>query len=263
MTEYATQAQVDWMKETLLQYQLFTGHYDRLWKLLEVHEVDVRNPGDGTRMSRQTADQTVAWLQRQIVKMQPGSEANDHLQYVYSVKVFEPGGGPRNHWFGSPAERTAWLERNGYRDDHVLSYSNPEGVTGLHPQRDQLHRVSTQPPADGRLADVEENQGVYLKNGEVYVVKLNKAKTHLYAKRLVEAPGDQRRVTEAGTRSSFDLEYAPGVMKTLRPSDRMRLEDAREVMTKYGRCLYCRHPLKAADSVERMVGPVCSKRFAA
>ena len=199
MTSYATQAQVDWMKETMLTYQLFDNHYDRLWKLLMVHEMDVRTPGDGTRMTAETADKTVAWLQRQTGKM-----------------------------------------------------SVPQ---------DQ-HRVSEQPPA-GSLADTEENQGVYLKNGEVYVVKFNKTKTRLYARRLVEAPGHQRRTTEAGTRSSFDLEYAPGVFKTLTAADRMTLEDAREVMTRYGRCLYCKHPLRAAESVERMVGPVCAKRFAA
>ncbi len=42
----------------------------------------------------------------------------------------------------------------------------------------------------------------------------------------------------------------------------MKLDDAREVITRYGRCLYCKHSLKAAESVERMVGPVCAKRFA-
>lgn len=68
MTEWATQEQVDYMKTVMLANDLFTGHYDRLWKLLEVHETDVRTPGDGTRMTYETADKTITWLNRQVSK---------------------------------------------------------------------------------------------------------------------------------------------------------------------------------------------------
>ena len=71
MTEYATQAQVDWMKQAMLDHNLFTDHYDRLWKILAAHEIDVRTHGDGTRMPLDMADRTVAWLQRQIEKLTP------------------------------------------------------------------------------------------------------------------------------------------------------------------------------------------------
>ena len=68
--KWATQKQIDFMKKLLTENKLYDGHYDRLWKLLEVHEVDVQIPGDGTRMSRQTASATIEWLLQQVKSAQ-------------------------------------------------------------------------------------------------------------------------------------------------------------------------------------------------
>lgn len=106
--------------------------------------------------------------------------------------------------------------------------------------------------------ELEAAQGVYTRNGEVFVVKMNRRHDSIYAKVLVQAPD---RLTEAGTTIPFELEYAPHAVADLRESDRMALADAKELMTRYGRCLYCGRHLKAAKSVEAMVGPVCAKRF--
>lgn len=101
--------------------------------------------------------------------------------------------------------------------------------------------------------------GVYERNGTVYVVKFNRAKTNLYAKRMVEVAGE--RLTEVDTRVKLDFEYAPGTIRHLRPGDRMPLDRAKELIVRYGRCLNCGRTLKAADSVERGIGPVCVKAF--
>lgn len=56
---WALQQQVDYMKRALTEHQLYDGEWDRLWKRLEVHEIDVRTPGDGTRMTFEDASQYV------------------------------------------------------------------------------------------------------------------------------------------------------------------------------------------------------------
>jgi hypothetical protein len=101
--------------------------------------------------------------------------------------------------------------------------------------------------------------GVFERDGEVYVVKYNREKTRMYAKRLVEIGG--ARLTEADEHVNFDFEYAPGAIHKLAASDRMPLERAKQLMIRYGRCISCGRRLKAAVSVERGIGPVCGAMF--
>lgn len=104
--------------------------------------------------------------------------------------------------------------------------------------------------------------GVYEVNGEIFNVKFNKSKTNLYAQRLVERPSIER-LTESGDTVHIEFEYAPGVVRRLRPHHKMSLERARELTIRYGRCLACGRALKNAQSVERGIGPVCRRAFAA
>jgi hypothetical protein len=103
--------------------------------------------------------------------------------------------------------------------------------------------------------------GVYRRNGEIFVVKLNRAKTNKYVSRLVELTGSARRLNEPGDHVPIDFEYAPGMLAQLRPEDQMSLEEAKPYIIRYGRCLFCGQFLRAAKSVERAVGPVCFKRY--
>lgn len=69
MSEYETEVRkaqpyVDRIKATLLRNEMFTGAYDRLWKMLECHEVDVREPGDGTFIPAAKWDEIEDWLAR-------------------------------------------------------------------------------------------------------------------------------------------------------------------------------------------------------
>lgn len=102
--------------------------------------------------------------------------------------------------------------------------------------------------------------GVYeLPSGEVYVVKPNREKTRLYAKKLVEASSD--RVTETSKRVPFDFVYERGAIYRIKPEYRMSIERGKEFMIRYGRCIVCGRFLKVAESVERGIGPVCIKAF--
>lgn len=103
--------------------------------------------------------------------------------------------------------------------------------------------------------------GVYEVNGEIFNVKWNKAKTNLYAQRLVENARINRFV-ESGDTVHIEFEYAPGVVARLRPHHKMSIARAEELTIRYGRCLVCGRKLKDAESVKQGIGPVCRKTFA-
>lgn len=103
--------------------------------------------------------------------------------------------------------------------------------------------------------------GVYRHNGEIFIVKLNRAKTNKYVSRLVELTGSAERLNVEDERVKIDFEYAPGMLAKLRAEDQLSLEEAKPLIIRYGRCLFCGQFLKAAKSVERSVGPVCIKRY--
>jgi len=119
-------------------------------------------------------------------------------------------------------------------------------------------------PAAVKFAGVPEKpaatvqMGVFRKDGKIYVVKPNKAKTAVYAKEIVESPA---RMTENGQEVDFEAVYRKGVVFTLTEADRWDLADAADFLTKYARCIVCGRHLKAAKSVAGAIGPVCAKYF--
>jgi hypothetical protein len=119
---------------------------------------------------------------------------------------------------------------------------------------------------DERIAELEATQapvppepGVFKVGDEIFIVKLNQAKTNVYAKRLVETSSD--RLTEGDDLVRIDFEYAPGAVYRITEADRMSLDEAKSLMIRYGRCIACGRFLKVAQSVERGIGPVCIKYF--
>jgi hypothetical protein len=96
-------------------------------------------------------------------------------------------------------------------------------------------------------------------DGTVYRVKWNKAQTNLYAQKLVEINAE--RALEGGGRVNIEFEYAAGAVYRLKASYKMSYEKAKELTYRYGRCIVCGRKLKAAQSVEQGIGPVCRKSF--
>lgn len=103
-------------------------------------------------------------------------------------------------------------------------------------------------------------EGVYERDGVVYVVKRARESGNLYAKQIVEIGGE--RLTEAGTVINAEFQYAPGVIRTLGVEHKMDLERAKALTIRYGFCIACGRHLKAAQSVEAGIGPVCRGKFA-
>lgn len=97
--------------------------------------------------------------------------------------------------------------------------------------------------------------GAYRRDDVVYIVRPNREKTRVYAKRMVVIGGE--RLTEAGTVVNIEFEYEKGAIYDLRPEHRLSAEECEQLSLRYGKCIMCGRGLKAAKSVQRMIGPVC------
>jgi hypothetical protein len=103
--------------------------------------------------------------------------------------------------------------------------------------------------------------GVYRRDDQVYVVQLNRARTNVYTKQLVQIGG--RRLRDADEEVvKADFVYAPEALAQLTTADQLTLEQAREYLVRYTHCMICGRPLKDATSVANSIGPVCVKMFA-
>lgn len=106
-----------------------------------------------------------------------------------------------------------------------------------------------------------EDAGVYrLADGTIVKVQANKEKTRVYAKRLVEIGGE--RLTEAGAHVHAEYRYEAGLIAQVeREGVKLTLEEAKALTIRYGFCIRCGRHLKAAQSVEQGMGPVCITYF--
>src|SRR5262249_26946646 len=116
-------------------------------------------------------------------------------------------------------------------------------------------------PRAASNAPAVEAEGVYvLGSGMENIIKVKKSKAgNFYALRLKEIGGT--RITEVGETVNFEWEYERGLIHDVKPENKMTLEQAKVFGLRYGTCLRCGRRLKAADSVERAIGPVCVKWY--
>lgn len=147
----------------------------------------------------------------------------------------------------TPDERAA-------RVDHFIEHQSMDKF-GFMDLIDQLKAA----PRDTQTGDNSLKPGVYQRNGDVYLVKFNRDKTGLYAKRLVPISGT--RVTESDVDVKADWDYQPGMINLIRPTDLMTLAEAEPFLIRYTHCMCCGRFLKAAKSVRQSIGPVCVKMF--
>ena len=106
----------------------------------------------------------------------------------------------------------------------------------------------------------ELEPGIYMDGeGAIWKVQSNKAKTSVYAKVWVSHSGE--RLTLGGERTHGEWEYVPGGLRSVVSARRMTLDEAKQFILIYGSCVRCGRALKAAESVERGIGPVCVTYF--
>lgn len=153
------------------------------------------------------------------------------------------------------------FKRDGSTTEVVLGTfqaSDRWGSTWSLAPRRQEQRQERQDDEEEGLTPITE-PGAFRFGGEVYVVRPTKDGERLYAKRVVEIQGD--RLNELDEVVQIELEYQRGAMAFLREEHRLSEEEGKALSLRYGRCIICGRRLKAAQSVEAGIGPVCRTRF--
>ena len=133
------------------------------------------------------------------------------------------------------------------------SLPHPDTMTTRDASRviDALKAMPRETKKDAPSTPAITEAGMYMKDGVIFKVqKAVHGSGHLYAKKLA-----------GGVTEDFYFEYAPGVVKTLSPSDKMTLEQAKEFGALYGTCCVCGRTLTDENSIEAGIGPVCANKF--
>jgi hypothetical protein len=108
-----------------------------------------------------------------------------------------------------------------------------------------------------------QDAGVYvLPDGAIVKAQANRAKDRVYALRWKDITTQRSLEQVAGGRVYGEWEYEQGLVDQVASEGRrMTLAEAKEFILRYGQCVRCSRKLKAAESVERGIGPVCVKYF--
>lgn len=127
--------------------------------------------------------------------------------------------------------------------------------------RAQASKLIDQLLKQPKTTQIAREPGVYtFPDGSVVKVQFNKAKDGVYAKRWVEF-GGTRLVDDTSTVVKGHWVYEDHLIDGVKPEFRMDLEQAKAFILRYGQCARCSRKLKAAESVERGIGPVCKDYF--
>lgn len=160
-------------------------------------------------------------------------------------------------WLKLSEEQVAFLDASKSSNDFLLSlHTQNQRNNGLSPnQIAALNKCIDR----AKTPKVELKPGVYEVDGEVFVVKPNQSKTHMYAKRMVLIKG--KRLNEEDDKVQIEFEYDQGAIQRIMPEHKMPFERAKALTIQYGKCIVCGRGLKDATSVEAGIGPVCRKYF--
>ena len=154
-------------------------------------------------------------------------------------------------------EATEWLLKPGSKHSHAFLISLVGQVIGgksLSPKQAAavLKFKANDRPAP-KITAIPESEpitdGMYRKGDEIFKVQIAvNGSGRLYAKKLVK------------TGDSWTFEYAPGAIRTLKPSDKMTLEEAKAWGALYGTCCVCGRTLTDEESIAAGIGPICAGR---
>lgn len=118
----------------------------------------------------------------------------------------------------------------------------------------------------GTVPSVVNEIGVFVSgNGAIFKTQANRQTKRLYVKRWHEIGGerllDKDGVSRVRGEWEYDYDSQPTWKQIVNVSRKMTLDEAKEFILRYGKCVRCGRHLKAAESVERGIGPVCVTYF--
>lgn len=110
-------------------------------------------------------------------------------------------------------------------------------------------------PTEPRILTREKvtEPGMYRVGDTVYLVVQNKAKTQLYARRLV-------KVMKGGQVHKMSFVFDKGAIYRIDARDRMTVAQVEEIGRTTGFCMVCLRELKIQKSIQAGIGPVCAKK---
>lgn len=111
-----------------------------------------------------------------------------------------------------------------------------------------------QPKVQVSAPTPQVGEGLFMKDGATYVVAMRPSTKKLVCRRLMV-----QKLYNGKMRARFF--YAGSMLHKLTEADRVSLEEAKAKSQMFGFCVMCGRTLKAQESVERLIGPVCIKRI--
>jgi len=180
------------------------------------------------------------------INMSPGKDTDDD----WCIRVINPDGAE-----GLEGQEVEILTSKGNLKTETLGE-----LVQLYEPRHAVYRKTKWPTNNDPVTEV----GVYeTPDGDIYQVKSftpnGEDKEVLYARKMVEIGTE--RLNENEVRVKIEFVKERGAVYRLKASWKMSYERAKELTLKYRRCMVCGRRLKAADSVEQGIGPVCIKTF--
>lgn len=124
-----------------------------------------------------------------------------------------------------------------------------------------IDTMKAMPDAAKKSDTPQVTEGMYRDPGTGTIYKVQVAhhgSGNLYAKQLVKL--DEVRV-KRNKEYSHDFEYAPGVIRAIKPEWKMTRDEAAEWGRLYGACCKCGTILTDEKSIAAGIGPVCAESF--
>ncbi len=184
----------------------------------------------------------------------PGSQEHLHEDALEPMKLQDIPWPPQEPLFkeGDPVVQefgpnpTSEELINYYMDQEPSVENASAYYLGKFQQRvDSINEFRPEELAEPAPEPGQMEEGFYSYQDEIYKA-VRSQKGHLYAK----------RVADNGV-----LEYAPGIMKELRPGMRLDIDKAKDFGHRTGRCACCGRTLTNPDSIELGIGPICASRY--
>lgn len=140
----------------------------------------------------------------------------------------------------------------------ALTVGQTKGV--LNCIKAELRKTAAVESGERRADDGQALEpGIYVTAEGIVKVQQNRRKSNVYALVWTSINGERLNLDDEHVNGEWS--YAPGLILSLKPEQKMTLDEAKHFTLVFGQCPRCGRTLKAADSVEAGIGPVCVKYF--
>lgn len=135
----------------------------------------------------------------------------------------------------------------------------PPGIAAGTVPRDEQMRMNPQDGIQVFVIPEVYHPGGQIEKNVIVKYQPNRDKTRGAWHRWVRIGGT--RLAADGTHVNGKWLYSPSMAWYVKPEHKMTIDQAQAFILMFGKCVRCGRKLKAAESVERGIGPVCWQYF--